>query len=60
MDYSKDYNNLSSKELDEEPEQKGSCDFCQTAITNDEESRFVSAGDESLTLCESCGSHYLD
>ena len=39
---------------------RGSCDFCQTAITEDEESRFVSAGDESLTLCESCGSHYLD
>ena len=39
---------------------RGSCDFCQSPITDEEEERFVYAGDESLTLCESCGSHYLD
>jgi aminoglycoside phosphotransferase len=61
MDYSKDYNNLSSKELDEEPELVVThCDFCQTKITADEEERHITAGDEGLTLCESCGSHYLD
>jgi hypothetical protein len=60
MDYSSDYNNLSSKELDEEPEQKGSCDFCQEKIKDDEEERHITAGDEGLTLCESCGEHYLD
>ena len=56
MDLSSDYNNLSSKELDEEPESKGTCDFCQTAITEDEEERRVG----EIILCESCGSHYLD
>ena len=60
MDYSKDYNNLSSKELDEEEEQKGSCDFCQEPIKDDEEERTVSAGDESLTLCEGCAENCLD
>ena len=60
MDLSKDYNTLSAKELDEEPEPKGNCDFCQEPIKDDEEERFVYAGDESITLCESCGEHYLD
>ena len=60
MDYSKDYNNLSAKELDEEEEEKGFCDFCQTKITDDEEERTVSAGDESLTLCEACAENCLD
>lgn len=35
---------------------RGSCDFCQTAITDDEEERRVG----EIVLCESCGSHYLD
>ena len=39
-----------------EPESKGTCDFCQTAITEDEEERRVG----EIILCESCGSHYLD
>ena len=60
MDYSKDYNNLSAKELDEEEEDRGSCDFCQEPIKDDEEERHIVAGDEGLTLCESCGEHYLN
>ena len=43
-----------------EPESKGTCDFCQTAITEDEEERSVGGGDEYLTMCESCASHYLE
>lgn len=37
-------------------EDKGSCDFCQVEITDDEEERTV----HDITLCESCASHYLD
>ena len=37
------------------------CDYCQTVTnTEDDESRTVSAGDESMTMCEGCASHYLD
>jgi hypothetical protein len=39
---------------------RDTCDFCQSPIKDEEEGRFVAAGDESLTLCESCGEHYLD
>jgi hypothetical protein len=39
---------------------RGSCDFCQTAITEDEEERRVGGGDEYLTMCESCASNYLE
>ena len=39
---------------------RGSCDFCQEPITDEEEGRFVSAGDESLTLCEACAENCLD
>ena len=34
------------------------CDFCQEPIKEDEEERHITAGDESLTLCESCGAKY--
>lgn len=36
------------------------CDFCQEPIKDDEEERNITAGDEGLTLCESCAEHYLD
>ncbi len=39
---------------------RGSCDFCQEPIKDDEEERHITAGDEGLTLCSSCGEHYLD
>jgi hypothetical protein len=45
---------------EESVEDRGSCDFCQTKITDDEEERHIVAGDEGLTLCESCAEHYLD
>jgi len=41
-------------------EDKEYCEFCGEEIKDDEEARFIYAGDESLTLCESCGEHYLD
>ena len=36
------------------------CDFCQEKIKDDEEERTVTAGDESLTLCEACAENCLD
>ena len=39
-----------------EPESKGTCDFCQDDITDDQEERRIG----EIILCESCGSHYLD
>ena len=36
------------------------CDFCQTEITDDEEPRHITAGDEGLTLCEACAENCLD
>jgi hydrogenase maturation factor HypF (carbamoyltransferase family) len=41
-------------------EDRGTCDFCQEPIKDDEEERYITAGDEGLTLCASCGEHYLD
>ena len=45
---------------EEGAEDRGSCDFCQEPIKDDEDERYITAGDEGLTLCESCSSHYLD
>jgi hypothetical protein len=52
-----------SKPIDRQNvEEEGSehCDFCQEPIKDDEEGRHIVAGDEGLTLCESCAEHYLD
>lgn len=45
---------------EEGSEDRGSCDFCQEPIKDDEEERTITAGDESLTLCEACAENCLN
>ena len=59
MDYSP-YKPIDRQDVDEVPEDRGSCDFCQEPIKDDEEERHITAGDEGLTLCEACAENCLD